>query len=100
MKNKSTNPIEKSRLVVQGYGDDGKELILTQAPTVQRISQRVILALGPSLVQYYGARAELRDITQAYTQSQDRLRRTIIAQLSSLGYAAYCVPYLKICSVC
>jgi hypothetical protein len=81
IKNKSTKPIEKSRLVVQGYGDDEKETILTQAPTIQRMSQRLILALGPTLVRYFGARGELRDITQAYTQSKDPLTRTIIARL-------------------
>jgi hypothetical protein len=41
----------------------------------------MILALGPTLVLYFGAKGELRDITQAYTQSHDPLTRTIIAQL-------------------
>ena len=30
---------EKSRLVVQAYNDHGKEMVLTQAPTIQRMSQ-------------------------------------------------------------
>jgi hypothetical protein len=81
IKNKSTKPIEKSRLVVQGYGDEEKQAILTQAPTIQRMSQRLIFALGPTLVRNFGAQGELRDITQAYTQSEDRLTRTIIARL-------------------
>jgi hypothetical protein len=39
IKGKATNaPFEKSRLVIQGYNDDGKEMILTQSPTIQRAS--------------------------------------------------------------
>jgi hypothetical protein len=35
VKGKATNsPFEKSRLVVQAYNDEGKELILTQSPTI------------------------------------------------------------------
>jgi hypothetical protein len=35
VKGKATNsPFEKSRLVVQAYNDKGKELILTQSPTI------------------------------------------------------------------
>jgi hypothetical protein len=52
IKGKATNaPYEKSRLVIQGYQDNGKEIILTQSPTIQRASQRVIVILTPSLVQ-------------------------------------------------
>jgi len=29
---------EKSRLVVQAYNDQGKDLVLTQSPTIQRVS--------------------------------------------------------------
>jgi hypothetical protein len=81
IKGKTTQPYEKSRLVVQGYGDDEKKEILTQSPTIQRMSQRLVLALGPSLTRLVGAKAELRDITQAYIQSEDALHRTIIAML-------------------
>ena len=39
VKNKGTDKaIEKSRLVVQAYHDEGKRLVLTQSPTIQRIS--------------------------------------------------------------
>ena len=65
VKGKTTKPYEKSRLVIQGYQDHGKEAILTQSPTIQRCSQRVIIALAPVLVQQ-GITVELRDITQAY----------------------------------
>jgi hypothetical protein len=46
----TTKPYEKSRLVVQGYADDGKRIVLTQSPTIQRASQRIIITLAPSLL--------------------------------------------------
>lgn len=63
---------EKSRLVVQAYNDHDKERILTQAPTIQRMSQRLILALSAikSQLGLY-----LRDISQAYVQSTTSLNR-------------------------
>ena len=73
-------PYEKSRLVVQGYGDDEKRGILTQSPTIQRCSQRLILALAPALRQL-GMTLAIRDITQAYTQSKSSLNRLVLAHL-------------------
>ena len=73
------SPYEKSRLVIQGFGDKGKEAILTQSPTIQRASQRLILALTPTLCKDFGLKLALRDITQAYTQSTTKLNRTILA---------------------
>jgi hypothetical protein len=50
IKGKATGtPFEKSRLVIQAYNDEGKGMILTQSPTIQRASQRVIVALAPPL---------------------------------------------------
>ena len=40
---------EKSRLIIQAYNDQGKDLVLTQSPTIQQVSQRIILALTPGL---------------------------------------------------
>ncbi|SLM40545.1 hypothetical protein SS1G_12712 [Lasallia pustulata] len=40
---------EKSRLVIQVYNDYGKELVLTQSPTIQQMSQRLILAIAATL---------------------------------------------------
>jgi hypothetical protein len=81
VKGKATDtPFEKSRLVVQGFNDDGKEFILTQSPTIQRASQRVIVALAPALIKS-GMAVYLRDITQAYTQSETHLQRLILAYL-------------------
>lgn len=81
VKGKTTDkPYEKSRLVVQGFRDAGKEAILTQSPTIQRASQRLILAIAPSL-QRRDCLLWLRDITQAYVQSEKALRRKILAFL-------------------
>ena len=84
IKGKSTDaPYEKSRLVIQGYQDDGKEMILTQSPTIQRASQRVIVALTPSFMQLQDRKINLwlRDISQAYIQSTTKLNRMILAHL-------------------
>ena len=62
---------EKSRLVAQAYNDDGKDMVLTQAPTIQRMSQRLIL----TLCVITGYNLFLRDIAQAYVQSTTSLNR-------------------------
>ncbi|CAE7034277.1 hypothetical protein PTTW11_11401 [Pyrenophora teres f. teres] len=80
VKGKTTKPYEKSRLVIQGYQDHGKEAILTQSPTIQRCSQRLIMSLAPALMQS-GMSVKLRDITQAYPQAQTALKRIILAHL-------------------
>jgi hypothetical protein len=73
IKNKGTDhAFEKSRLVVQAYNDYEKELVLTQSPTIQRASQRLILALAPTLG---STSVYLRDISQAYVQSTTLLNR-------------------------
>ena len=68
---------EKSRLVVQAYNDQGKGLVLTQSPTIQWVSQRIILALTPGLQQTGPVALYLRDISQAYVQSNTYLSRDI-----------------------
>lgn len=74
-------PFEKSRLVIQAYNDEGKEIILTQAPTIQRASQRLIAALGPSIFKLGFIKLYLRDVKQAYINSTTTLNRLIIAKL-------------------
>jgi hypothetical protein len=75
IKNKGTDKaFEKSRLVVQSYNDHGKDLVLTQSPTIQRASQRIILALA-TILQEKAVSLYLRDITQAYVQSNTHLNR-------------------------
>src|SRR5467141_669896 len=63
---------EKSRLVVQAYNDNDKNTVFTQSPTIQRVSQRLILCLAVSI---QGLNIYLRDISQAYTQSHTFLVR-------------------------
>ena len=82
IKGKDTaQPYEKTRIVVMGYNDSGKAKVLTQSPTVQRVSQRLILALTPSLHHDLGFELALRDITQAYLQSKQPLQREIYARI-------------------
>ena len=71
IKNKGTDQaFEKSHLVVQAYNNQENELVLIQSPTIQRSSQRLILALAPSLLKENANTAlYLRDISQAYVQS-------------------------------
>jgi hypothetical protein len=76
----SDSPREKSRCVVQAYNDAGKETILTQSPTIQRASQRLILSLAPAL-RKLGMKLVSRDITQAYVQSTSFLNRQILCQI-------------------
>lgn len=56
---------------------------MTQSPTIQRASQRIIVALAPFLFQMQGKGIEmsLRNVTQAYTQSETLLNRLILANL-------------------
>jgi hypothetical protein len=63
---------EKLRLVVQAYNDHDKTLMLTQSSTIQRMSQRIILALTACTSDCH---LYLRDITQAYVQSKTSLNR-------------------------
>ena len=63
---------DKSRLVVQAYKDTEKSMVLTQSPIIQRMSQRLLLCLA---MMDLGAELYLRDITQAYVQSETALIR-------------------------
>jgi hypothetical protein len=47
VKSKTTSTLfEKSHLIIQAYNNLDKEIILTQSPTIQRASQRLIIALA------------------------------------------------------
>ena len=67
-------------MVIQGHSDEGKDAILTQSPTIQRVSQRLIVAIAASLLTG-DTTLDLRDITQAYPQAQSTLKRVILAYL-------------------
>lgn len=73
IKYKDDIPFEKSRLVVQAHHDDGKKEVLTQSPTIQRVSQRLIICIATVLPRPLA----VRDISQAYVQSTSKLNRTI-----------------------
>ena len=74
----TSKAMEKSRLVVQAYKDADKKGVLTQAPTIQRASQRLILSLTAST---HGLEVYMREISQAYTHP----RRTLPV-ISSSGH--------------
>ena len=59
------------RLGLQAFNDRGKEMVMTQSPTIQRISQRLILALA-AITEH---KLYLRDISQAYVQSATPLTK-------------------------
>jgi hypothetical protein len=80
IKGKNNKPYKKLRWVIQNYNNRGKESILTQSPTIQRISQRLIMAITMPLI-IEGYILELRDITQAYPQLSSELKREIFAKL-------------------
>jgi hypothetical protein len=63
---------EKSRLVVQTFNDQNKNLILTQSSTIQRVSQRLIVCL---IVVFSKMNLYLRNIIQTYVQSVTSLNR-------------------------
>ncbi|KAI0992688.1 hypothetical protein K3495_g15497 [Podosphaera aphanis] len=84
VKGKGTaNPYEKTRMVVAAWGDSEKKEILTQSPTVQRASQRLVAAISPSLLAMDNKEMGLwtRDISQAYTQSASFLSRKFYAKI-------------------
>lgn len=58
-----------------------KEDILTQAPTVQQVSQQLLILLAATLIKTMKIVLQLRDITQAYPQSKSKLQREIYASL-------------------
>jgi hypothetical protein len=64
---------KKFRLMIQAYNDYEKTLVLTQAFTIQRMSQRIILVIAASISENH--HLYLRNITQAYTQSKSSLNR-------------------------
>ena len=75
IKNEGTpNAFAKARLVVQAYKDQGKRSVLTQSPTIQRASQRLLLSIAASTLSG-SIGLYLRDISQAYVQSLSKITR-------------------------
>lgn len=85
---------EKSRLVVQAYNDQGKDTVLTQSPTIQRASQRLILCVAAMIKGT--TNLYLRDVTQAYVQSTSSLNRDFFIKpptelATMLGTSSDCI---------
>jgi hypothetical protein len=70
---------EKFKLMIQTYNDHEKTLMLTQASTIQRMSQRIILVIVASMNDCH---LYLRDITQTYTQSKSSLNQMFFIRSS------------------
>jgi hypothetical protein len=70
---------EKSRLVVQTFNDQNKNLVLTQSSIIQRVSQRLIVCL---IVVFSNMNLYLRNITQTYVQSITSLNRDFFVRSS------------------
>jgi hypothetical protein len=51
--------------MIQGYNNHSKQNILTQFPTIQRISQRLIMVITITIIKQNYI-LKLRNITQAY----------------------------------
>ena len=84
---------EKSRLVVQAYTVmtmTRTQFLHGQSPTIQRVSQRLILCLAVSI---QGLNIYLRDISQAYTQSHTFLVRDFYVRPPQELNAWNDVPY-------
>jgi hypothetical protein len=70
---------EKSRLVVQTFNDQNKNLVLIQSSIIQRVSQRLIVCL---IVVFSKMNLYLRDITQIYVQFVTSLNRDVFVRSS------------------
>ena len=76
IKNLGTNKAyEKSKLVIQAYNDQVKDLVLIQSPKIQRVSLRLLVCLAAMFQGNNNIKSYLRDITQAYVQSTSNLNR-------------------------
>jgi hypothetical protein len=62
---------------MQAFKNQNKTLVLTRSPTIQRVSQRLILCLT---VMFSHMKLYLRNITQAYVQSTTSLNRDFYVQ--------------------
>jgi hypothetical protein len=84
---------EKSWLVVQVYNDANKTTVLTESPTIQRCSQRLLLCLAAYMKD---SKLYLCDVTQAYTQLTTLLNRDLYVRPSPELATAYGSIILKV----
>lgn len=64
---------EKSRLMIQGYGEKSHGL-LAYATIVLRVSQRILIYMAAMFPEW---KVFLRDVQKAYTQSETGLTRDV-----------------------
>ena len=65
---------EKSRLIIQTYNDMKKNLVLTQTPIIQWVSQRFVVCFA-AIMQSDDVKLYLRNIIQKYVQSKSSFNR-------------------------
>ena len=72
VKGNKEHPYKKLRIMAQGFNNEGKKELLTEAFTIIKCSQRLLFAFAPLLMQK-GFVLWLRNIIQAYTQADTEL---------------------------
>jgi hypothetical protein len=70
---------EKSRLVMQTFNDQNKDLVLTQSSIIQRVNQRLIVCL---IVVFSKMNLYLKNIIQTYVQFVTSLNRDFFVRSS------------------
>jgi hypothetical protein len=73
------NEILKSSLVVQAFGSQEKSEILTRPPTIQLVSQRLLLTIFVSK----GWKFRTRDVSQAFVQEDADLARMVFVEAAT-----------------
>ena len=72
-KREGEDDVFKARLVILGHKDPDKGRIVNEAPTVTRSSVRLIVATA----QIFNFKIWSRDVSQAFVQSKDKLKREV-----------------------
>ena len=72
--NDDGSALEKSRLVAQNFRDFSARNIPTKAPTISQMGERIALTIA---VMHPEGQTYVRDVTQAYVQSESELEREV-----------------------
>lgn len=76
----TTDAYKKSRVVAQEYNSMHLEF-MTHAPTVKRVSQRMLLCIATSDTAMH---TRFRDVNQAYTQAKTILQQPVVIRPSKV----------------